>query len=79
MTIRATLKTEIDRAVQTYTKEIKAIQQRYPLRSWMDWLKVRSRDRQAQAALKSWERVHVRMPARSLMQERGANQQEWSR
>ena len=79
MTIRATLNTEIDRAVQTYTKEIKAIQQRYPLRSWMDWLKVRSRDRQAQAALKSCERVRVRTPVRSRASERGANQQERSR
>jgi len=79
MTIRATLKAEIDRAAQAYTNERKAIQQRYPLRSWMDWLKVRSRDRQAQAALKSCERVHARTPVRSRAPERGANQQECSR
>lgn len=79
MTIRATLKAEIDRAAQAYAKERDAIQQRYPLRSWMDWLKVRSRDRQAQAALKSCERVHARTPVRSRAPERRANQQEWSR
>jgi len=79
MTIRATLKAEIGRATQAYAKERVAIQQRYPLRSWMDWLKVRSRDRQAQAALKSCERARVRAPVRSRAQERGASQQEWSR
>ena len=79
MTIRATLKAEIDRAVQAHAKEREAIQQRYPLRSWMDWLKVRSRDRQAQAALKSCERVRARTPVRSRAPQRGANQQEYSR
>jgi hypothetical protein len=79
MTIRSTLKVEIDRAVQTYTNERKAIQQRFYLQSWMGWLKVRSRDRQAQAALRSCERARVRIPDRSRALERGMNHQELSR
>jgi hypothetical protein len=79
MTIRATLKAEIDRAAQAYAKERDAIQQRYPLRSWMDWLKVRSRYAQAQAALKSCERVHVRTLVSTRALEHRVNQQEWSR
>jgi hypothetical protein len=79
MTIRASLKADIDRAVQTYANERKSIQQRYPLRSWMDWLKVPSRDRQAQAALQSCGQVRAKTPTRSRAQERGAAVEELSR
>lgn len=78
MTIRANLRSEIDRAVQAYHRERQALQQRYPLRSWRDWLKVRSRDRQAQAVLQSQERfrAHSVQPQRS--QARDVSQ-GWSR
>lgn len=79
-TIRATLRAEIKRAAKDYADERKAIQARYPLRSWVDWLKARPHDQTAQAALRSSGRrpprttAHTRAP-----QERGGETQEISR
>ncbi|MBS1213509.1 MAG: Conjugal transfer protein TraI, partial [Proteobacteria bacterium] len=78
MTIRANLRAEIDRAVQAYHRERQALQQCYPLRSWMDWLKVRSRDRQAQAVLQSQARFRARTPQPQRSQARDVSQ-GWSR
>lgn len=78
MTIRANLRTEIDRAVRAYHRERQVLQQRYPLRSWMDWLKARSRDRQAQAVLQSQVRFRARSTQPRRSQTRDVSQ-GWSR
>jgi hypothetical protein len=80
MTIRATLRMDIELAVRSYADERKEIQQRYPLRSWMDWLKARSRERQTKTALQSRGQVRSSVHARSRTgQERSGDGQELSR